>query len=58
MKTLTLMVKDVVGSKEDLFVALFVAAVIIGLSYGYLIGLVAGTIIAYAVKKKSLKLFE
>ena len=48
---LTLLVRDVATAKEDLFIAVLVALVCIGLPYGYLVGLVLGTAIFYFLKK-------
>ena len=48
---LTLLVRDVASAKEDLFIAVLVALVCIGLPYGYLVGLILGTAIFYFLKK-------
>lgn len=40
-------IKDIVGSKEEIFVALLVAMIAIGLPQGYVIGLIVGTLLYY-----------
>jgi xanthine/uracil/vitamin C permease (AzgA family) len=49
--TLMLLVRDTTVSKEDFSVALLVALMAGFLQYGFVIGLVAGTLLAYLVKK-------
>ncbi len=41
-------VRDVATDRRDLWIALAVAACVIGLPYGYLVGLVAGSALAWA----------
>ena len=55
---LILTIRDVAAEKSGLFVALFVAAICVGISNGYAIGLIGGILLAYAIEKKKLKLFE
>jgi len=55
---LILTIRDVAADKSALFVALFVAAICVGISNGYAIGLISGIPLAYAIEKKKLKLFE
>ncbi len=45
------LIRDVAGDRSALWIALFVAAAVVGLPYGYLVGLVAGTLIAWSVSK-------
>jgi hypothetical protein len=49
--TLMLLVRDISMSKEDFSVALLVALMACFLQYGFVIGLVVGTLLAYLVKK-------
>jgi MFS superfamily sulfate permease-like transporter len=46
------LVKDLVGSKTDLGIALLVGLMAVGLPYGYVIGLVVGTLLAFLIGKK------
>jgi MFS superfamily sulfate permease-like transporter len=57
---LTLSIRDVdFKRKNDVFIMLFVAAMAIGVgTYGFVIGLIGGILLAYASRKKLLKLFE
>jgi len=48
---LTLTVRDVALNKGELFVALFVAAVSIGVQYGYVLGLIGGVVLAHLINK-------
>jgi xanthine/uracil/vitamin C permease (AzgA family) len=50
--TLMLLIRDISVSKEDFSVALLVALMAGFLQYGFVIGLVAGTLLAYLVKKR------
>lgn len=50
--TLMLLVSDISVSKEDFSVALLVALMAGFLQYGFVIGLIAGTLLAYLVKKR------
>ena len=45
------LVRDVAADKGKVWIAVAVAAMVVGFSYGYLIGLVAGTLMAYAMKR-------
>ena len=54
---LTLTIKDVANVKEELLITLFVAALVIGMTYGYLAGMVAGSILYYLMKRRVLRLF-
>jgi MFS superfamily sulfate permease-like transporter len=45
------LVRDVAVDRSTLWVALAVAAAVVGLPYGYVVGLVAGTIITWGVRK-------
>jgi len=49
--TLMLFIKDVAGNKNDLFIALLVGLMSICLPYGYVVGLVTGTIISHLAGK-------
>jgi MFS superfamily sulfate permease-like transporter len=48
---LMLLVADVAAQASKLWVALLVAAAVIGLPYGYVVGLLAGTLLATALQK-------
>lgn len=45
------LVRDVASDKGKVWIAVAVAAMVVGFSYGYLIGLVVGTLMAYAMKR-------
>ena len=45
------LVRDVASERTQLWIALLVAAAVVGLPYGYLVGLVGGTAIAFAVRR-------
>ncbi|MDX2055055.1 MAG: putative sulfate/molybdate transporter [Polyangiaceae bacterium] len=45
------LVRDVATDRSALWVALLVAAAVVGLPYGYLVGLVAGTLVALGVRR-------
>jgi len=49
--TLMLFIKDIAGNKNDIFVSLLVGLVAISLPYGYVIGLITGTIIVHLANK-------
>lgn len=51
---LALLVRDVTMVKKELFIALLVALVCLGLPYGYLAGLVLGTGLYYTLSKKNI----
>ena len=42
-----LLVRDIAGSKADLFIAMLVGLMAVGLPYGYVIGLIVGTALVY-----------
>jgi hypothetical protein len=44
---LMLLVRDIAGSKRDLFVAVLVGLIAVGLPYGYAVGLLAGCALVY-----------
>ncbi len=48
---LMLFIKDIAGNKNDLFIALLVGLISICLPYGYVIGLITGTLIAHFAGK-------
>jgi xanthine/uracil/vitamin C permease (AzgA family) len=45
------LVRDIASEKSALWVAFAVAAAVVGLPYGYVVGLVAGTLIAWGVRR-------
>lgn len=49
------LVRDVAIERSQLWTALAVAAAVVGLPYGYVVGLVGGTAIAYAVRRGWIK---
>jgi hypothetical protein len=49
--TLMLLVRDSASSKSDLTTILLVGLMAVGLPYGYLIGMIAGVVIAYLMKR-------
>lgn len=48
---LMMLVRDVAHERSALWVALAVAAAVVGLPYGYVVGLIAGTTIAWGVRR-------
>lgn len=48
---LMLLVRDLSSSKRDLFIILLVGLMAVGLPYGYLIGMVVGMVLVYAMKR-------
>ncbi|MDD5449816.1 MAG: putative sulfate/molybdate transporter [Candidatus Omnitrophica bacterium] len=48
---LMLHIKDVAGNKKELFVSLLVGLMVICLPYGYVIGVITGTLIVYFINK-------
>lgn len=48
---LMMLVRDVASDKTALWIALTVAAAVVGLPYGYAVGMVAGTLIAWGAKR-------
>lgn len=57
LSLMTLM-KDIAGSRSDLFVCLIVALAAFGLPQGYIIGLVTGTVLWYLIQKGILMKFN
>lgn len=55
---LMIFIKDIIDSKKSLFIALLVALIACGLPYGYLIGMVVGTIMFYISDKKIKNYFK
>ncbi len=53
---LMLLVRDIADDKPALWVALFVAVAVVGLPYGYVVGLVAGTLLALGLQRSWLRL--
>jgi MFS superfamily sulfate permease-like transporter len=51
--TLMSFIKKIADSKTSLFVAFLVAMMAVGLPYGYLIGMVTGTLIVYLLNRKA-----
>ncbi|QDA60332.1 putative sulfate/molybdate transporter [Hymenobacter jejuensis] len=49
--TLAALLRDIAGTRADLLVALLVGLLCAGLPYGYLVGLVVGTTIYYAMRR-------
>ncbi len=52
--TLMIFIKDIIDSKKSFFIALMVALIACGLPYGYLIGMVVGTVMYY-ISDKNIK---
>jgi hypothetical protein len=52
--TLMIFIKDIIDSKKSFFIALIVALIACGLPYGYLIGMVVGTVMYY-ISDKNIK---
>lgn len=52
---LILLVKDIIVNRKMFFVAVVVCIMAVGLPYGYLIGMITGTIIYYSINKLVLK---
>ena len=50
------LVRDVTSEKSQLWIALAVAAAVVGLPYGYVVGLVAGTLFYWAARRGWVKL--
>lgn len=48
---LMLYIKDVAGNKKELFVSLLVGLMVVCLPYGYVIGLITGTLMVYFINK-------
>ena len=46
------LVRDVMNDSRDVWIAMLVAAAVVGLPYGYLVGLVLGTSIWWAGRPK------
>ena len=49
--TLATLLRDIAGSRPDLLLALLVGLLCAGLPYGYLVGLVVGTALHYAIRR-------
>jgi len=49
---LMIFIKDIIDSKKSFFIALLVALIASGLPYGYLIGMITGTVLYYISDKK------
>ncbi len=45
------LVRDVAGDRTTLWIALAVALAVVALPYGYVVGLIAGSLLAYAVRR-------
>ena len=56
--TLMIFIKDIIDSKKHFFIALLVALIACGLPYGYLIGMIVGTIMYYISDKKIKSYFK
>ncbi|MBI5540892.1 MAG: transporter [Bacteroidia bacterium] len=56
--TLMIFIKDIIDSKKSFFIALLVALIACGLPYGYLIGMIVGTIMYYISDKKIKNYFK
>ena len=54
--SLMTLLRDIAAERSRLWVALAVAAAVVGLPYGYLVGLVAGTSIAWGVRRGWIKI--
>lgn len=52
---LIVLVKDIIVNKKAFFIAVLVATMAIGIPYGYLIGMISGTLIYYGANKIVLK---
>ena len=50
--SLMIFIKDIINSRKSFFISLLVALIACGLPYGYLIGMVVGTIMYYISDKK------
>jgi len=56
--TLMIFIKDIIDSKKSFFISLLVALIACGLPYGYLIGMIVGTIMYYISDKKIKSYFK
>jgi MFS superfamily sulfate permease-like transporter len=45
------LVRDVAGERQQLWIALAVAAAVVGLPYGYVVGVVLGSVLAWGVRR-------
>lgn len=54
--SLMVLVRDVADDRERLWLALLVAAAVLGLPNGYVVGLVGGTLLAHAIRRGWLRL--
>jgi hypothetical protein len=50
--SLMILMKDIAGSRKDIFVCLLVAVAAVGLPHGYVIGLVVGTTLWYLIDRQ------
>jgi hypothetical protein len=48
--------KDMAASKADFTIVLLTGLMCVGLPYGYVVGLVVGTLLAYLLKRRALNL--
>jgi len=56
--TLMIFIKDIIDSKKNFFIAILVGLIAAGLPYGYLIGIIVGTIMYYISDKKIKSYFK
>jgi hypothetical protein len=56
--TLMVFIKDIIDSRKSFFISLLVALIACGLPYGYLIGMIVGTIMYYISDKKIKSYFK
>ncbi len=52
--TLMILIKDIIDSKKSFYISLLVALIACGLPYGYLIGIIVGTVLFY-ISDKNIK---
>jgi hypothetical protein len=45
------LVRDVAGERQQLWIAFAVAAAVVGLPYGYVVGVVLGSVLAWGVRR-------
>ncbi len=51
---LMLMIKDIAGKRDDLFIALLVSIIAANIKYGYLLGLIVGSLLWYYFEKRKI----
>jgi hypothetical protein len=56
--TLMIFIKDIIDSKKSFFIALLVALIACGLPYGYLIGMIVGSVMFYISDEKIKNYFK